>query len=308
MTSLHACAENASAPEAKASSSMVKRTPWGHPDISGTWEDQDDVGVPLEKPDGEVKQIETQEEAFEVADARGGKTGAGPGWWYEVRPSSRKYQLIDPADGKLPPLTAIAQERMAALAKKPASDPNNPRSFDELAVQTRCLSRGPAMLPNGFQYNNAYEITQAPDYVAIRHEMVHDVRIVPLDGRPHVSPKIRLWLGDQRGHWEGDTLVVETTNLHDLSPIPGRRGVPGGNQNVVMTERFTRRQPDVLTYEITIKNPDVYAKPWTLSVPMKNDPKYQIFEYACHEGNQAVINIVRSSRAAAAKNGRHSTR
>jgi hypothetical protein len=155
------------------------------------------------------------------------------------------------------------------------------------------------MIPAGFQYNNAYEITQAPDYVAIRHEMIHDIRVIPLDGRPHVNPKIRLWLGDARGHWEGDTLVVESTNFHPESPLPGRRGVSvlGANEQAIMIERFTRRQPNVLMYEITMKNPKIYTKTWTLAVPMKRDPTYQIFEYACHEGNQAVINIVKGSGA-----------
>lgn len=184
-----------------------------------------------------------------------------------------------------------------AAASRPPSDPNNPQSFSELSVTTRCISRGPAMLPGGFQYNNAYEITQAPDYVAIRHEMIHDIRVIPLDGRPHVNPKIRLWFGDPRGHWEGDTLVVETTNLHRQSPLPGRRGAgPGNTDGVIMVERFTRREPNVLTYEITMNNPNVYTKPWTLAVPMKRDPSYQIYEYACHEGNEAVANIIKANR------------
>jgi hypothetical protein len=297
---LPACTQRTEDP-VKKQSSAVARTPWGHPDISGTWEDQDDVGVPLEKADGPPKLIKTQEEAFAVADARGGKTGAGPGWWYEVRPSTRTHQLIDPPDGKLPPLTPEAQALASASSGRGPAD-NNPQSYRDLSVTTRCISRGPAMLPAGYQYNNAYEITQTPDYVAIRHEMIHDIRVVPLDGRPHVSPKVRLWLGDPRGHWEGDTLVVETTNIHDQAPLPGRRGAgPGGNANVVMIERFTRREPNVLTYELTINNPRVYTKPWTLAVPMKSDPKYQIFEYACQEGNQAVINIVKSNRAQASK-------
>jgi hypothetical protein len=218
-----------------------------------------------------------------------------------VRPSNpnRTYQLIDPPEGKLPPLTPEADAAVKAAQARPQPDPNNPRSFRELATQTRCISRGPAMIPAGFQYNNAYAITQAPDYVAIQHEMIHDIRVIPLDGRPHVNPKIRLWLGDSRGHWEGDTLVVESTNFHSESPLPGRRAVPvpGATEQAVMIERFTRREPNLLTYEITIKNPRIYTKPWTLAVPMTQNATYQIFEYACHEGNQAVVNIIKASRA-----------
>ncbi len=156
------------------------------------------------------------------------------------------------------------------------------------------------MFPAG--YNNAYRILQSPGYVIILYEMIHDARIIPLDGRAHIAPNIRLWMGDSRGRWDGNTLVVETTNFHDRgwiasSASQGRiKGIPISDALYVV-ERFTRVDADTIRWEVTIEDPNVYTRPWTVAMPLSRDPDYQIFEYACHEGNYALPNILKGGRA-----------
>jgi hypothetical protein len=171
-----------------------------------------------------------------------------------------------------------------------------------MSVWDRCITRGVpgSMFPAG--YNNAYQILQVPGYVVILYEMIHDARIIPLDGRPHLPSGIRLWMGDSRGRWEGDTLVVETANFLDrgwiaTSSAAGRmKGVPTSDALHVV-ERFTRVDAETIEYEVTIEDPNVYTRPWTVAMPLTRDPGYQIFEYACHEGNRAVENVLGGARA-----------
>jgi len=166
----------------------------------------------------------------------------------------------------------------------------------------RCITRGvPAgMFPAG--YNNAYQIVQIPGYVVIAYEMIHDTRIIPLDGRPHLGSNIRLWNGDSRGHFEGNTLIVETTNFNDKGSIAtsaatGRiRGIPQ-SEELHLVERFTRVDASTINYSVTITDPKVYTQSWTVALPLNRDPHYQMFEYACHEGNLALPNALRAGRA-----------
>jgi hypothetical protein len=166
----------------------------------------------------------------------------------------------------------------------------------------RCITRGVpgGMFPAG--YNNGYEIVQIPGYVVIVYEMIHETRIIPLDGRPHVGANIRMWNGDSRGRWEGNTLVVETTNFNDkgvlgTSAATGRiRGIPHSEEMHVV-ERFTRISEDVINYSATITDPKVYTAPWTVALPLNRDPSYLMFEYACHEGNLALPNALSAGRA-----------
>ena len=279
----------------------VPRTPWGHPDLQGTWQNNFDIGVPIEKPD-EVEFIATQEEYEEVADQRGGATGAGPAWWYEGKPSieGRTHLLVDPPDGKLPPLTAWAEEQAEIVRRRREARPEGAMSYRDMGVATRCLTRGVpgSMVPGYFMYNNGYEIVQTPGSVVIRYEMIHDVRIIPVDGRPPLGPDIQMWMGSARGRWEGDTLVVETTNLNDDTPLLGSRlSVPGVNAETRVIERFTRTEPDKIVYEITMEDPRVFTRPWTLGLWLDRDDEYQIFEYACHEGNRGVENILKAALA-----------
>jgi hypothetical protein len=281
----------------------VLRTKWGHPDLQGTWENSEEIGIPIEKP-ATTKILANQEEAFEEADRRGGTTGAGPGWWYETKPSTaHTYQLIDPPDGKLPPLTPWAEQIKQEAARHQGKSPS---SYRDLPVSTRCLTRGVpgSMVPGYFMYNAGYQIMQTPQYVAIRYEMIHDIRVIPLDGRPHVGSDIRLWMGDSRGRWDGDTLVIETTNLNDSTPLLGfNSSVPGSviasgiNEQAHVVEKFTRVNDRLITYVATIENPKIFTRAWTIAVPLNRDDSYTIFEYACHEGNKGVVNILTAARA-----------
>ena len=151
-------------------------------------------------------------------------------------------------------------------------------------------------------YNNGNEIIQTPGYVAILNEMIHEARIIPLDGHPHVSNAVKSYMGDSRGHWEGDTLVVETTNFFgDKNGFVGNGGGDPHSANMVLTEKFTRKSADVLQYEATINDPETFVQPWTVSFPLNHDPEYQLFEYACHEGNYAMFNMLSGARADEAK-------
>ena len=199
----------------------------------------------------------------------------------------RTSLVTDPADGRLPPLSPEARARTAARAadvrEHPADGPEN-RSLAE-----RCLAfnAGPPMVPG--PYNNYVQIFQMPGYVIIANEMIHDARIIPLDGRPHVAAGVRSWQGDSRGRWEGDTLVIDTTNFN------GKTSFRGADEQLHLVERFKRVDANTLLYEFTVDNPSAFTRPWSAAVPMtKSDDR--IFEYACHEGNHALVNILRGAR------------
>jgi hypothetical protein len=202
---------------------------------------------------------------------------------------------VDPPDGRVP-------VRPEAEAKRAYDLEHIADSYEHMSLWDRCLTRGVpgGMFPAG--YNNAYQIVQVPGYVVITYEMIHESRVIPLDGRPHVDPGIRLWNGDPRGHWEGETLVVETTNFNGKGQIStsaagGRmRGIPQSDTARIV-ERFTRTDAKTILYEVSIDDPKVYTRPWKLEIPLVRDADYVIYEYACHEGNYAVANILRGGRA-----------
>ena len=168
----------------------------------------------------------------------------------------------------------------------------------ELGPYDRCISRGPLGSIFPVIYNNGNQIFQFPGYVVIRYEMIHEVRVVPLDGRSHVSSKIRSYMGDARGHFEGSTLVVETTNLNGRTGAQGNGNLLMLSDGATLVERYTRTGPDSLQYEVTVNDPKTWAKPWTASFPLRRDMSYGMFEYACHEGNHAMFNILSASRSA----------
>jgi hypothetical protein len=214
-------------------------------------------------------------------------------WWdrgttvAKVRGKFRTSLIVDPPDGRVPALTAQAQERAAARAAErrahPADGPED-RSLGE-----RCLlfNAGPPMLPG--PYNNFMQVIQTRDYVVIYNEMIHDARVIPLDGRPHAPSQLRLWLGDSRGHWDGNTLVVDTTNFTD------KTNVRGSSPNLHLIERLTRTDANTLLYEFTVDDPSSFVKPWSAALPMRKTAE-QVFEYACHEGNHALQGILRGAR------------
>lgn len=289
------------------------RTPDGHPDLQGIWSNA--TITPLERPaDLAGKTVLTEKEARDYerrtlqTDDRDRRDGAGTDadvsrayneFWYhrgtQTIKSHRTSLIVDPADGRIPPLTAEGQARMAARTERkrlhPADGPED-RGFSE-----RCLNwttAGPPMLPGA--YNNNYQIVQTPDTVVIFNEMIHDARIIPMDGRPHVPANLHFWLGDSRGHWEGDTLVIDTTNLRDKAGRNGGLEILHSSEDIHLVERFTRVDAKTLLYEFTVNDPLMYTKPWTAQIPsVKTDGP--IFEYACHEGNYGMAGILSSARA-----------
>jgi hypothetical protein len=195
--------------------------------------------------------------------------------------------------------------RASAEARRDDYAARNGDSYEYMSPWDRCITRGVpgSMFPAG--YNNAYQIIQTPGYVTIHYEMIHDARIIPLDNRPR-SKRMRTWMGEPRGRWEGDTLIVETTNYNNIGWITTSaasariKGIPHTDQLRVV-ERFTRVSKDVINYSATIDDPPIYTRPWTISFPLTADPGYRIYEYACHEGNYAIENILRGARALDAK-------
>ncbi|MCY4075944.1 MAG: hypothetical protein OXH04_11005 [Acidobacteria bacterium] len=290
-------------PAGEAGGSAALRTAWGDPDLQGRWTNT--TTTPLERPaDLAERDFLTDEEraardeAGDVArEQRGidpgtGETGSYNNFWVErgVR-MARTSLIVDPPDGRLPPLTPAEAERRPGREAYRSRVPAGP---EDRNLYERCISRSlpGAMLP-GF-YNHNYQIFQAPGYVVILVEMVHDARIVPLDGRPHADPRIRQWLGDSRGRWEGDTLVVETTNL---IPVNGRAlTVFGAGEATEIVERFTRLDDGTLDYRVTVSDPTEYTRPWTASIPMASLDGL-LYEYACHEGNYGLENILAGARA-----------
>jgi len=300
------------------------RTPWGDPDLQGIWPSTDMVGVPIERPvefgtratlsetefqqrkAQAVRQAEADEEEILVPRAGGGGDGTGPpSHWGERGAAQRQNSLIvDPTDGRMPKMTPDGAERMARRAKQSSTGDGPFNSAADLDYYDRCISRGVvgSMLP--VVYNNGTEIVQAPGYVAIRYEMIHDTRIIPLDpstssgSRPRLSAAIRQYMGDARGHWEGDTLVVDTTNFNGTIGVTGNGRLRPTSDALHVTERFTRTSPDTVQYQATVRDPKTWTAPWTVSFPLKRDDGYGFYEYACHEGNNAMRNILSGARAA----------
>ena len=290
------------------------RTPWGHPDISGDYTNKDEANTPLERPDefkGRDPRSFTQAELDELVKKRqtqaaaiaggigGAETGAGPTHWYEhLRGTgNRPWLVTDPADGKLPPMTPQALKHEAAVAA--LNDARNGEgradSWLDRSTYDRCITRG---LPGSMMpaiYGNAYQILQTPDSVVIRYEMIHETRVIPLDGRPHVSKAIRGYLGDARGHWEGDTLVVETTNFTNRTHFGYNNRY--NSESFTLTERFTPVAPGRLQWTVTFNDPEVWTRPFTFAMPLTRDDTQQIFEYACHEGNLGLEHILTAARA-----------
>ena len=277
------------------------------PDLSGIWTNA--TVTPLERPkEFAGKEFLTKAEAAEfekqaVYDANGDRRDGGAEadvgrayneFWRDrgkVVSTMRSSLIVDPPDGKVPPLLPEAQKRNADLAaarRKLGGPFDGPEGR---SLQERCLltpQAGPPMLPAN--YNSNYQIVQTPDYVAILVEMIHDARIIPLDGRPHVPKNVRLLMGDARGHWEGNTLVVETTNFSDKASFRG------SSENLRVIERFTRTDEHTLLYQFTIDDPASWAKPWTGEIPMKKVPG-PLYEYACNEGNYGMAGVLAGARA-----------
>lgn len=289
-------------------------TPWGDPDLQGRWPIRHMTLTPLERPvQFGTRAFLTEEEfaervaAIEARNTRYDReissNQMGQGHWSEAGqvPQRQASLIVDPPHGRLPELTEAGRAKSATMGSSWQDIPFD--DIEDFDSWDRCITRGlPAsMFP--MQYNNGIEIWQTPGYVLIRLEMIHEVRIVPLDGRPPLDNDIKLWMGDSRGHWEGNTLVVETTNFNGKTPMVNvvTPGAPPGNnvptsESMRMVERFTRIDDDTIEYEVTTYDPEMMVQPWTVKYPWKRDPDYMIYEYACHEGNTAVRYYIETSR------------
>jgi hypothetical protein len=303
------CDRSQPAPPAAGEGYISPRTAWGDPDLQGMWPIDKLNGTPVQRPEsfGERRFL-TDEEFAERSERLRALNGRydeeiatnkmGIGHWAEMGQPNRLTSLIvEPANGRVPPLTAEGERRSATMTSSWSSIP-----FDDVSdfnPLDRCITRGlPAsMFP--FMYNSGIEILQAPGYVIVRLELVHETRIVPLDGRPHLASEIRQWLGDSRGRFEGDTLVIETTNFNGESPMlivgPGGKPIPTSHE-LRIVERLTRTSADSIDYEIAVEDPVVLTMPWKAAFPIERDPDYRFFEYACHEDNSAVRNFIVTSR------------
>jgi hypothetical protein len=274
------------------------RTAWGDPDLQGVWNFA--TLTPLERPTKLTgKEVLTDEEAAEfkkqTLDERASTLSTGDREWWDpgtkVMNARRTSLIVDPPDGRVPALTPEARKRAAARAdarrgRGPAD------SWEDRSLSERCIwfgSAGPPMLPG--PYNNDVQFLQTREYVAMLNEMIHDVRIVPLDGRPRLGQSISGWMGDSRGHWEGNTLVVETTNF------TGERNFRGSGENLHLVERFTRADNDTVDYQFTATDPTTWTRPWTAEFPLTKT-REPLYEYACHEGNyRGMLGTLSGARA-----------
>jgi hypothetical protein len=292
-----------SKPQAK-SAWKAPRTAWGDPDLQGTW--NNGTITPLERARGagekellstqEIEEANTQSDTRASADNRPTDKDAdlalayNQEWWDRGKSIGRTSLIIDPKDGRLPELTPAGRQLLDKRAAERRGI-GEADSWTDRPLQERCIMyHGVPPLPTG--YNNNYEITQAPGIVAILHEEIHEVRLIPLDGRPHVGGSITQWLGDSRGRWDGDTLVVETTNFRPDATFR----FPVDTSTLKIVERFRRTGPNEIDYEFTVDNPSMYSRPWTATLPMRTEPG-MIFEYACHEGNYALEHVLQGHRA-----------
>ena len=284
--------------QTSAEDAWAPRTPDGHPNLQGVWDYR--TMTPLERPaDLAGKQFFTEEEAAAFQqeglarrdkDQRADEIGAEQDvrnaynefWWdygKTLTADKRTSLIVDPPDGRIP-----------YLAGRDAGRRGGGRGYDgpeSRGLWERCLTRALPRMSGA--YNNNFQIVQSANHVAIINEMIHEVRLIPLDGRPHVEPGIRQWQGDARGRWDGDTLVVETTNFTDQTAFRGSR------ENLNLVERFTRIDADTLLYEFTAEDPTAWTQPWSVMVPMlRNDER--MYEYACHEGNYGMTNLLNGAR------------
>jgi hypothetical protein len=284
------------------------RTAWGHPDLQAAWTSDSARGIPRERPeqvghrlfltDEELaervkRDSQTLQQAF---NASGAQTGGRDGAWRGNTTFRLTSQIVDPPNGRMPAVTAEAAKRRAPRDRGSFGEgPFN--TFEDFTLYDRCITRGivGSVLP--VPYGNGNRIIQTPDAVVISYEMIHDTRIIPVDGRPHLATGLRQYLGDSRGRWEGNTLVVETTNFTDKTSIGANGNGLRHSSAMRMIEHFTRIADDVLLYDVTMDDPATYTRPWTIALPLISPSGFQPLPYECHEGNGAVKYILSAERA-----------
>jgi hypothetical protein len=273
------------------------RTPWGHPDLEGIWTTDDMRGVPMSRQAQYGNRMYLTDEEFaarakqrgrarEIDDARTGTFRNEEG----SRDFSYTSMVIDPPDGRVPALTPAARAR----PQQGGSFGVGPwEKIQDFSLYDRCITRGAIGSFMPAVYGNGARIVQTPTEIVISYEMVHDTRVIPLDNRPRLNPGLQQWMGNARGRWEGDTLVVETRNFTDRTAVGGARH----SDKLMLTERFTRVDPTMIDYEIRVDDPETFVSPWTMRMTITQQPDYEIYEYACHEGNMAMRNALSAERA-----------
>jgi hypothetical protein len=309
---------------------QVPKTPWGDPDLQGIWPGIDLISVPMQRDRALGTRNWLTEEEFKVREANaarqaaqdnaefdidtatdgntpggtvGGPVSPPPHWLERGTPQHIASLIIDPVDGQQPPRAGGAGPgggrgggRQGGGA--PGAAPRGPAdSYTDRSLYDRCITRGVAGSFLPIIYNNGNEIVQGPGWVALRNEMIHETRLVPLDGRPKLTDDIRSYMGDSRGHWDGNTLVVETTNFNDHTSGVGVNGTGRHSTAMKMTEHITRISPTLLAWDMTFDDPQTWTRPWTIRLPLKLDNSYIMAEYGCHEGNYAMFNILSGARA-----------
>jgi hypothetical protein len=295
----------------------VPRTPWGDPDLQGTYTSDNSIGVPFERPTqyGERALLTDEEYATKVnANEEQVAKDTNPlpesefsaedpsainasRHWLERPdvPSRATSLVVDPPNGRLPELTAGGQQLLAE--RRGRRGRGLPASYTDFTNYDRCLSRGlvGSMVP--VIYGNGTQIVQAPGVVVIRNEMIHEARVIPLDGSAHAGSGDRMWMGDSRGRFDGDTLIIETTNFTNRTGLGSNGNGAVHSENLRLVERLRRVDADTVRYEFTVHDPEIYTQPWTVAFDLDSREGYEIYEYACHEGNLGLANMLSAARA-----------
>jgi hypothetical protein len=278
---------------------MAPKTPWGDPDLQAIWSTEDLRDIPYERPDSFQGRALLTDEEFAAREAATNRSRARGQTGFANDSKTRTFRqtsLIVNGDGRYPPLTPQALRRFR-ITDIGTYGGGPFLSAEDFNLYDRCITRGVvgSLLP--VAYGNGLQIFQTPSQVVITYEMIHETRVIPLDGRPHVGPKIRLYMGDARGHWEGQTLVVETTDFTNKSSV-GRNGYgPHNSEALRLVERFTRASKEQIDYEVTVTDPDTWTRPFKMAFPLTTQPGYQLFPYECHEGNRMLTQALSSARA-----------
>ena len=293
------------------------RTAWGDPDLRGTYTSDNSIGVPFERPplfgtraeftpeeyaarlNANEEQLAKDRDPLPESDFSAEDPSAinASRHWLERPdvPSRATSMIVAPPNGRLPELTAAGQQQ--AAERRARRGRGLPASYTDFTNYDRCLTRGltGSILP--VIYGNGTQIEQGPGVVVIRNEMIHEARVIPLDGSPHVGPSVRLWMGDSRGRFDGDTLVIETTNFTARTGLGGNGNGAVHSENLRLVERLRRVDVDTIRYEFTVEDPETYTAPWTVAFDLDVQPGYEIYEYACHEGNYGLANMLSAARA-----------
>ena len=286
---------------AVASAQEAPRTAWGHPDIEGEYSSDDMRGVPMSRPAAQAARESLTPEEF-LQRARGDEANKFSSVntetflrnEYGIRTFGYTSLIVDPPDGRQPAVTPAEQKRRASQPERGTFSNVVLAGFDDFTLYDRCISRGVPGSVSAVLYGNGVRFVQSPTEIVMTYEMIHDSRVIYLDGRAKVGSKIKTWLGDSRGRWEGDSLVVETTNLDERGPAVG--GVPP-SPTMKLTEWFTRLDPQMIEYKLRVEDPEMVTAPFTLRYMLSTQPDYpEVYEYSCHEGNTAVEHGLRSER------------